>query len=412
MTRPDSTTLRHGLADILEQGGVLKTAAWRKAVEEVPREQFLRFFFKDAPGPDGHLRYTPISPDTNEEEWLALVYRNETWVTQLDDHVTADTADGPMTGFPTSSSTMPATVVGMNEALDVEDGMTVLEIGTGTGYSTALLCHRLGEDNVTSVEVDPEVARRADDALEATGYSTWTVTGDGLLGHPRRAPYDRTIATCALRRIPYSWVRQTKPGGIILATLGPSSWSYGTGLAKLTVKDDGTAEGRIIGLTSFMPARAEAVVPLSGDLAARAAYADTERKTSLSPDTLNDWMPAFLAQLAAPGAQLVRAISDSRETVYLFDTGREAFAALTADGDQWNVRQGGPVAIWDAIEEAVTAWEKAGKPDITSVRMAVTRDAHAYWIGGKQITNDQRSYWLGGKESALRWKHSHPPLTA
>ncbi|WP_016908388.1 ATP-grasp peptide maturase system methyltransferase [Streptomyces xiaopingdaonensis] len=411
MTRPDSTNLRQDLANLLQQGGVLKTAEWRRAVEDVPRERFLRFFFKDAPGPDGHLRYTPVCPDTNEDEWLALVYRNETWVTQLDDHVTADTAEGPLPGFPTSSSTMPATVVGMNEALDVEDGMTVLEIGTGTGYSTALLCHRLGEDNVTSVEVDPEVARRADDALEATGYSTWTVAGDGLLGHPRRAPYDRTIATCALRRIPYAWVRQTKPGGIILATLSPSSWSYGTGLAKLTVKD-GTAEGRIIGRTSFMPARAEAVVPLSGDLAARAAYADTERKTRLSPDVLNDWMPAFLAQLAAPGAQLIHAVSDSREVVYLFDTEREAFAALTADGDQWRVRQGGPVAIWDAIEEAVTAWQKAGEPDITAVRVAVTRNAHTYWIDGKQISNDRRSKWLGGKEPTLHWEHSHPPLTA
>ncbi|MEK8171021.1 hypothetical protein NKH77_20115 [Streptomyces sp. M19] len=79
-------------------------------------------------------------------------------------------------------------------------------------------------------------------------------------------------------------------------------------------------------------------------------------------------MPAFLAQLAAPGTQMVRAISDSRETVYLFDTGREAFASLTADGDRWNVRQGGPVAIWDAIEGAITAWRRAGSP--TSPRYA------------------------------------------
>lgn len=181
----------------------------------------------------------------------------------------------------------------------MDEGINVLEIGTGTGYSTGLLCHRLGEDNVTSVEVDPAVSERADQSLEAAGYSTWTVTGDGLLGHPRRASYDRTIATCAVRRIPYAWVRQTKPGGIILATVGPSVWSYGTGLAKLIVKDDGTAEGRIIGRTSFMPARAEASVPFSGDLSARTAYADIERKTSLSPGVLNDWMPAFLAQLAA-----------------------------------------------------------------------------------------------------------------
>ena len=83
------------------------------------------------------------------------------------------------------------------------------------------MCHRLGEDNVTTVEVDPQVAARADAALETAGYSTWTVTGDGHLGHPRRAPYDRGIGTCAVRRIPYTWIRQTKPGGIILTTVGP-----------------------------------------------------------------------------------------------------------------------------------------------------------------------------------------------
>jgi methyltransferase of ATP-grasp peptide maturase system len=376
----------------------------------VPRELFLPSFFHGEPGPNGMIQYTPVTQDIDEDVRLTLIYQNETWVTQLDGHLTADTADGPVTGFPTSSSTMPSTVVGMLESLDVDDGMNVLEIGTGTGYSTGLMSHRLGEDNVTTVEVDPAVSQRADAALEHAGYSTWTVIGDGLLGHPRRAPYDRTVATCALRRIPYAWVRQTRPGGIILATVGPSAWSYGTGLAKLTVKEDGTAEGRIIGQTSFMPARAEAAVPVSGDLSARAAHADTERRTSLSPDLLDDWMPAFLAQLAAPGTQLVRAVSGSRETLYLFDTTREAFAALTADGDEWNVRQGGPVAIWDAIESALAAWRGAGEPDITSVRMEVTPEAHAYWIGGQQITTDARSYWIGD-QPALRWKHPHPPLS-
>ncbi|MGP3987468.1 hypothetical protein [Streptomyces sp. 3N207] len=110
----------------------------------------------------------------------------------------------------------------------------------------------------------------------------------------------------------------------------------------------------------------------------------------------DDWMmPAFLAQLAAPGVQLVRAVSDGRETVYLFDADREAFATLTADGEQWNVRQGGPVAVWDAIESAVTGWRQAGEPDITSVRMEVTIEAHTYWIG---------------EEPALRWKHAQRPL--
>lgn len=396
MTRPDPATLRRALADRLEERGVLKTSAWRAAVESVPRELFLASFFTDEADARGITQYTPVTRDADEGERLALIYQDETWVTQIDGHLTADTAGGPLTGFPTSSSTMPSTVVGMLESLDVADGMNVLEIGTGSGYSTGLLCHRLGEDHVTSVEVDHAVSERADAALEAAGYSTWTVAGDGLLGHPRRAPYDRTIATCAVRRIPYAWVRQTRPGGIVLATVGPGGWSYGSGLAKLIVGGDGTAEGRIIGRTSFMPAREEAAVPLAGDLSARAAYADSGRRTILPPDVLNEWMPAFLAQLAAPGTQFVRAVGDGRETVYLFDTGRESFAALTDDGSGWHVRQGGPAAIWDAVESAVVAWRDAGEPDITSVRMRVTRESHAYWIGDRP---------------ALRWTHAHPPLS-
>ncbi|SHL58220.1 Protein-L-isoaspartate(D-aspartate) O-methyltransferase (PCMT) [Actinacidiphila paucisporea] len=266
----------------------------------------------------------------------------------------------------------------------------MLEIGTGTGYSTALMCHRLGEDNVTSVEVDPDVAGRADAALEAAGYSTWTVTGDGLLGHPYRAPYDKVIATCAVRRIPYAWVQQTRPGGTILATVG--SWPYGTGLARLTVMDDGTAEGLIIGRSSFMPARSQAVAPLAGDLSARAAYADTERRTPIAPRLLEEWTPAFLAQLGAPGALPLQAVSaDSGRTVhYLFDPERESFAELTEDATGWTVRQGGPVALWDAVEQALTAWQDSGRSGIGTVRLRVTAEAHSYWIGD---------------EAALRWEH-------
>ncbi|GHB22986.1 hypothetical protein GCM10010346_53210 [Streptomyces chryseus] len=136
----------------------------------------------------------------------------------------------------------------------------MLEIGTGTGYSSALMCHRPGEDNMTTIEVDPAVAARADAALETARFSTWTETGDGLLGYPRRAPYDRVIATCAVHRIPTPLSRQTKPGGTVQATVG-GAWSYGTGLAKVTVGKDDTAEGRIIGRPSFMQARSQASGP-------------------------------------------------------------------------------------------------------------------------------------------------------
>ena len=384
----DTAIERRALADRLTRAGVLRPdSPWRPAVEAVPRELFLH------PGvflPVDGGRWHPVTAlGTPPQEWAQIAYRDESLATQLDGRLTADEATGTVTGVPTSSSTTPTTVVGMLEQLDVTDGHTVLEIGTGTGYSTALMCHRLGEDNVTTVEVDPQVAARADAVLEEAGHSTWTVTGDGLLGHPARAPYDRVIATCAVQRIPYTWVRQTRPGGIILATVG--SWPYGTGLAKVTVNDDGSAEGRIVGRSSFMHARAQALVPLAGDLSARTAYPDTERPAKFPPALLDEWMPAFLAQLTAPGAQFVRATAgDGTQNLYLFDAERESFAAFTEDTSGGTVRQGGPVALWDAVEETLTAWQDAGSPDIASVRLHITEQAHTYWIGDQQ---------------PLRWEH-------
>ncbi|MFG2226975.1 ATP-grasp peptide maturase system methyltransferase [Streptomyces sp. NPDC048644] len=390
----DSAPERRRLAGLLAQNGVLTSPWLRAAVETVPRELFLRpGVFLDEGG--AWLPVTAVG--TDPAAWLKTAYSYDTLTTQLDGHLTADQVSDPVRGVPTSSSTNPATVVGMIETLEVDAGHRVLEVGTGTGYSAALMCHYLGEDNVTTVEVDPEVAARADTALETAGFSTWTVTGDGLLGHPRRAPYDRVIATCAVRRIPHTWIRQTTPGGIILATVG--SWGYGTGLAKVTVGDDGTAEGRITGRSSFMQARSQAVVPVSGDLSARTAHADSERAAKVPPTVLDEWMPAFIAQLAAPGAHLVRAArSDGTKLRYVFDPERESFAAFTLDGDSdgdgdgdgWSVRQGGPVALWDDIERALTAWHAAGRPDITAVRFHITARSHTYWIEGNP---------------SLRWQH-------
>lgn len=384
----DTAHERRALAGRLARAGVLTSPRWRAAVEAVPRELFLN------PGvflpADGGWWRPVTAVGTGPAEWARIAYRDESLTTQLDGHLTADRAGGPVAGSPTSSSTTPVTVVDMLEKLDVEDGHQVLEIGTGTGYSCALMCFRLGEDNVTTVEVDPDVAARADAALETAGHSTWTVTGDGLLGHPARAPYHRVIATCAVRRIPYAWIRQTAPGGIVLATVG-GTWHYGTGLAKVTVAGDGTAEGRIIGPSSFMQARSQAEAPLGGDLSARTAYADSERETKVPPLLLNEWMPAFLAQLAAPGARFTRATSlEGNRLLHLFDPGRESFASFTENDGTWTVRQGGPAALWDTIEQALTAWQDADRPGITEVRLRVTKEAHAYWIDG---------------HPALSWRH-------
>ncbi|WP_018557331.1 MULTISPECIES: ATP-grasp peptide maturase system methyltransferase [unclassified Streptomyces] len=275
---------------------------------------------------------------------------------------------------PTSSSTVPGLVLRMLEDLEVEDGMRVLEVGTGTGYSTALLCHRLGDDLVTSVEVDPDVAARAATSLAQLGYVPHLVAGDGLAGHPDNAPYDRIIATCGVHTIPAAWLAQTRPGGQILATL--SGWMGSSELARLTVHEDGTASGRLLGgQVSFMLARPH-LPPALGMLPdTRDGY---ERGAVVGADILDDWTARFIAQIAAPRGQRLQ-FGD--EDHLLVDVKVGTWALLRRTGDKWRVRQGGPARLWDDIEEHIVQWRHDCTPGLEKLRVTVTPDRpqHMTW---------------------------------
>lgn len=111
--------------------------------------------------------------------------------------------------WPVSSSSAPWLMARMIEALRLEPGMRVLEIGAGTGYNAACLA-ALGAE-VVSVEIDPGVADEARAALRTAGYpGVEVVTGDGELGVPDRAPFDRVVASAAAHTVPYAWVEQTR----------------------------------------------------------------------------------------------------------------------------------------------------------------------------------------------------------
>ncbi len=256
----------------------------------------------------------------------------------------------------------------MLEHLEVQDGDRVLEIGTGTGYSTALTRHRLGDDQVTSVEIAPDVAARAATALTAAGHRPTLVTGDGLAGHPDGAPYDRVIAACSVRTIPTAWINQAAPGARILTTI--SGWLYGFGLLALEAAGDGTAHGRFRSDTvSFMPARPHAAPPLPTDLPA--PYGDA-RPATYGADILDEWMGAFLAQLAAPTAQRLHLPGDNATPPadLLIDqtTGSHAWITSNSTGADSGadadclVQQHGPIRLWDEIEHTYQLWDQAGRP--------------------------------------------------
>jgi len=116
----------------------------------------------------------------------------------------------------------PYMVAYMTQALAPIPESKVLEAGTGSGYQAAVLAELSGQ--VCSVERLANLAQLARTRLYGLGYgNVQVVVGDGTLGYPEQAPYDRIIGTAALPAIPPPWVEQLAEGGVVVAPVG-SHW--------------------------------------------------------------------------------------------------------------------------------------------------------------------------------------------
>jgi protein-L-isoaspartate(D-aspartate) O-methyltransferase len=114
----------------------------------------------------------------------------------------------------------PYVVAYMSEQLGVRPQHRVLEVGTGSGYQTAILSRLANE--VVSIERYRTLADRARVRLETLGYRNVEVlVGDGLAGAADRAPFDRIIVTAAAETVPDALVEQLADGGVMILPLGP-----------------------------------------------------------------------------------------------------------------------------------------------------------------------------------------------
>jgi protein-L-isoaspartate(D-aspartate) O-methyltransferase len=115
----------------------------------------------------------------------------------------------------------PYIVALMTEALELTGNEAILEIGTGSGYQTAVLCELAHW--ITSVERHAELSARAGTALRTLGYTNYNlVVGDGTYGWRESAPYDRIIVTAAAQRMPQVLFDQLGEGGLLVIPIGPS----------------------------------------------------------------------------------------------------------------------------------------------------------------------------------------------
>lgn len=112
----------------------------------------------------------------------------------------------------------PYTVAFQTELLNLKKGDKVLEIGTGSGYQTCVLCH-LGA-KVYSIERQKELFVKAQEMIRTFKYTPRLSYGDGYKGMPGFAPFDKVLITCGAPEIPQELINQLKIGGIMVAPIG------------------------------------------------------------------------------------------------------------------------------------------------------------------------------------------------
>ena len=182
--------LRRALVRTLWSNGALRSEPVAAALSTVPREQF-------------------VPAGTPPED----AYADRALVLTRDD-----------TGSPTSSISQPSMVALMLEQLDVQPGQRVLEIGTASGYNAALLAHLTGPTGtVATLEFDTELAATASRRLAGFEPPVLVRAGDGWLGVPELAPFDRVQVTVAVDDLSPAWLGQLREGGMVVApvTLRP-----------------------------------------------------------------------------------------------------------------------------------------------------------------------------------------------
>lgn len=220
MPAEDPDQLRERLVDALERTHALADATVANAVRTVPRHAF--------------ALWPPIHQ--------AYAYGAFPVPTMKGD------------GLPSISQ--PSTVTLMLEALQLEPGHNVLEIGTGTGYNAALLATIVGPAGyVSTIDIEPELTQQAAERLRQHDITNVDVIcGDGTTGCSEHAPYNRIIATVGVQEIPWAWADQLSDRGIILAPVHLGGEPQDHVLLKLR-KEDGHLVGEGIDAIAIIALR-------------------------------------------------------------------------------------------------------------------------------------------------------------
>jgi len=159
-------------------------------------------------------------------------------------------ADHPLAIGEGQTISQPYIVALMTQVLNIKPGEKVLEIGTGSGYQSAVLSEIT--DKVYTVEIREGLAEKAAHRLKVLGYKNVNVKqGDGYFGWKEYAPFDAIIVTAAANHIPPSLIKQLKNGGRLVIPLGSTTY-YQTLTLVTKIRDDDLRISHITGVI-FVP---------------------------------------------------------------------------------------------------------------------------------------------------------------
>jgi protein-L-isoaspartate(D-aspartate) O-methyltransferase len=162
-------------------------------------------------------------------------------------------ADRPLDIGHGQTISQPFIVAAMTEALQLEGRERVLEVGTGSGYQTAILCELLPlGSTVRTIEIVPQLSWRAQKILTELGYENVAFRiGDGALGWPEAAPFDAILAAAAPTAVPPALLDQLAPGGRLVIPVGPDPDHQELQLWRKSA--DGALESRSLMQVRFVP---------------------------------------------------------------------------------------------------------------------------------------------------------------
>lgn len=433
------------LAERLVRAGLLTDGRWRDALLDTPRHHFAPSHYR-APTHTRWRRTVRVETEHGTREWLGATYDRTRLIVALSE------IDPLGRQYPVAVCPDPGLVMRMLHSLDVRATDHVLEIGTGSGYTAALLSHRVSAPQVTTVEIDPELHHLAAGRLAQLNLRPHQVLADstaldapclGLAprhaepdGHPAPDRYDRVAVGHTIDHVPPGWLDLLAPEARMLVVLTGGLAAGHPALLRPTPADPAPPGRRGAAATiatisgSFLswpahdlPARRHTHLAATRRPATAVEDRPRHGTTPVDPTVLHRNTPLTLLiqqQLPAGTTSAVRADADATTATYLHapdGSWAEINHHRTRHGLH-DTRAAGPADLIAALHTARETYLDLHRPDWTDLGITVTAPEHHSSDGGASAETADGAcgrstvIWHGHPDSGTRWPvHPAPAPT-